>query len=124
LTSLNGLKQIVFVTAVYIVIALPLHLLVRLLDRVGKRRDGGGQKNAAVDISAVALITISAVVISAFFSVYADSFARSVKANEGYLDIGSYRVCVDEERCGDTQQTDYRPEFRRFIDQNGHPFRG
>lgn len=101
LASLNGFKQILFVTAVYIVVALPVFLVVRALDRATRESGKDEQKNtAAFEGGMIGLIVIAAVVISAFFSVYTNSVGDYIKTHDGYMDIGSHHICVDESMCG------------------------
>jgi len=126
LASLNGFKQVVFVTAVYVVVAVPFFLLVRALDRATRAGAKDDLKNtAAFDGTMIALIVTATVVLSAFFSVYANSFTNYVNTHGGYLDIDVHHLCIDEEKCGnDGQRIEYRPESRQFLDESGRPFRG
>jgi phage shock protein PspC (stress-responsive transcriptional regulator) len=99
LASLNGLKQVVFVTAFYLVIAVPFFIIVRALDRVGKNNDERPGRDTAIYGTLVALIVASTVVISAFFSVYTDAFGSYLKNHNGQLRIGSHSLCLDANRC-------------------------
>lgn len=104
LASLNGFKQVVFVSAVYAVVAVPFLLVVKALDKVGKPDQTSGTYFYG---TLVALVVVATVIISAYFSVYADSFRQYVREHGGYLDIGKHSLCIDETRCG-TPATPYR----------------
>jgi phage shock protein PspC (stress-responsive transcriptional regulator) len=102
LASVDGIKQAVFITALYIVIALPFFAVVRVLDRVGragKSQDRNSKTDGAVYASIVALIVIATVAISAFFSVYADTVRTYIENHSGYVQMGSRKYCIDESRC-------------------------
>ncbi len=127
LASLNGFKQMVFVTAVYIVVAVPFFLLVRALDRATREGAKDELKNTAeFDGTMIALIVTATVVLSAFFSVYATSVNDYVTTHGGYLDFGRHHLCVDEAKCGSgieylrahPQYWDENPQIDRRLLQN------
>ncbi|MBP9668109.1 PspC domain-containing protein [Candidatus Saccharibacteria bacterium] len=100
LAALNGIKQIVFVTAVYVVVAMPFFITVRVMERIG-REEYKSRGDDVVYGTLVAMIVAATVVISAYFSVYTNTVGTYLDNNNGQFQIGSHVYCVDEAKCGD-----------------------
>ena len=114
LSTLNGWKQVVGITAVYAVIALPLFALVRSLDHVqkGKTEEAGARANIATG-TVLSLFVLAAVTISVFFTSYAPAVRNYVDTHKGYLDIGKHHLCIDANKCGSgVQYLQQHPEYR------------
>lgn len=119
LAVLNGWKQIVFVTALYAMIALPLFAFVRALRQVMSSENdtlSSGVKTNLATSTIVAGIVIATVTVFAFGSTYAPRVRDYVNAHQGYLQIGEYKVCADENKCGDGVQ--YLKEHPEYWDEN------
>ncbi|MFZ1249171.1 MAG: PspC domain-containing protein [Candidatus Saccharimonadales bacterium] len=101
LASLNGWKQVVFISAVYVVVALPIFAMIRWLDHIGKDRaeDSTVRTNVATG-TLLSVFVLAAVTLSVFFTTYTPSVRQYVDNNKGYLDIGRHHFCVDNTKCG------------------------
>lgn len=100
LAVLNGWRQAVFVTAIYLLLAIPLYWLYQVIraayvtsdDRPRQLLSGGTAGLAALWIgSMVALVTM--------VSVYAHNAQAYIDTHNGYIQVGGSRLCVDEIRC-------------------------
>lgn len=103
LAVLNGWRQVVFVSAAYAVVALPLLAAVNALHTIthpGIKQTG---KKTALTYGAITIgIVLATVTLFAFFSAYAPRVQTYVDTHDGYLQMGEYRFCADAARCGNS----------------------
>ncbi|QQS20288.1 PspC domain-containing protein [Candidatus Saccharibacteria bacterium] len=114
LAVLNGWKQVVFATAVYVVVALPIFVSVRAMRKVANReKEIPGINTNIANSTIVVGIVLAAVTVFAFTSTYAPRVQDYADTHGGYLQIGEHKVCADENKCGDSAQyLKAHPEYR------------
>ncbi len=124
LAVLNGWKQVVFVTALYVLVAVPLLAFIRALNKVFHPENDHttSMKTNVANSTIVTLIVIATVTVFAFGSTYAPRVRDYVGTHDGYLHVGEHRVCADETKCGAKTINDLAPP--RIFDVNGKEFRG
>lgn len=127
LAVLNGWRQVVFATALYAMLALPLFALVRFLHRImNGETESGSMKTNLANSTIVAGVVLATVTVFAFGSTYAPRVQDYVKSHSGYIQVGEYRICADENVCGDGVQYlkahpeswDENPQIDRRVLQN------
>lgn len=101
LAFLNGWRQIVFVTAAYFVVAVPLYWLFRSFAAIaaGKGANEVPKSSKLAATASIALWAITLVTVIAFGSVYAGEVRSYTDTHGGYLDYGKNNVCLDTARC-------------------------
>ncbi|HSX43562.1 MAG TPA: PspC domain-containing protein [Candidatus Saccharimonadales bacterium] len=110
LVFLNGWREAVAITLVYLVAAIPIFLLFRVFDRFA----GNSRQSKVSSISEATLAVLWGVAIVgcvAFATAYGGTVRSYVDGHRGRLDIGATHVCVDGNRCGDSSTIEYRPSL-------------
>lgn len=108
LAVLNGWRQAVFVTAMYLLVAIPLYWLYRLAHSVYAPNDEKTSQLVSGGAAGLAALWIgSMVTLGVMLSVYAHSAQAYIDTHDGYIQAGNSRLCVDELRC-DGGMTDRR----------------
>jgi phage shock protein PspC (stress-responsive transcriptional regulator) len=105
---LNGWRQIVFATALYLILVLPLYWLSRTCSAIGKGRanDETPKSSRVAAGASVVLWTLSLVTAIVFVTVYATEIHSYTSTHGGYLDYGNNNVCLEPNRCYPTSDFD------------------
>ena len=98
---LNGWRQIVFVTALYLIFVVPLYWVFRGCAVIanGNTTQEAPKFSKLAAGTSLALWTLSLVTAIAFVSVYATELHSYTTSHGGYLDYGKRNVCVDQDLC-------------------------
>lgn len=100
LRGLNGWRQAVAITAVYLAIGLPLLLIFRWFDRIGEYRRQTRVGSVVEAILAVLWgVAVMGVVICC--TTYAGNVRDYLNSHQGKLDIGGSHICIDDSMCAD-----------------------
>lgn len=124
LAVLNGWKQVVFATALYALVAVPLFAAVRGLNKVlhPESEHVSSMKTNVANSTIATVIVLATVTVFAFGSTYAPRVRDYVSTHDGYVQIGEHTVCVDENKCGKKDVNMLEPP--RLFEESGEPFRG
>ncbi len=124
LAVLNGWKQVVFVTALYALFTVPLLAFARALNRVllPEKEQLSSIKTNVANSTITTVIILAAVTVFAFGSIYASRIHDYVNSHDGYLYLGEYTICVDENKCSNKSLHEF--ERPHLLDENGKPSRG
>lgn len=103
LQPLNGWREWLAITALYLLPALPLLLVGRLFYRVATERKQ--TRASTVSESSVAVLWgLAVITLLAFGAAYAQNFRDYVNTHHGYVRIGNNSVCIVPEKCYPSQQ--------------------
>lgn len=110
---LNGWRQIVFVTALYLILVLPLYWIFRSCAIIanGNVAQEAAKLSKLVAGTSLALWTLSIVTVIAFVSVYATEIHSYTSTHGGYLDYGKRNVCLEPDRCSPSEDIYVRPSL-------------
>jgi len=103
---LNGWRQIVFVTALYLIFVVPLYWVFRgcAIIANGNNDQGAPRFSKLAAGTSLVLWTLSLVTVIAFASVYTTEIHSYTRSHGGYLDYGKKNVCLDQSRCNPAWQ--------------------
>lgn len=106
LSVTNGWREWLTVSALYILVAVPLLLLARLTGRLANNRRQS-RLSTVSESSLGVLWGLAIITLTAFGTAYAGNARDYVNAHQGYLDVGGYHVCIDDSRCGSKYPVHY-----------------
>ncbi|MEO6760772.1 MAG: PspC domain-containing protein [Candidatus Saccharimonadales bacterium] len=98
LQSIDSWQVITAIITAYATIAIPLFLLSNIFSRVADRRKKN-RATAIVEHTAVVVWWFAAIIIVMLISAHSADVKLYVDSHQGYMDVGSHHVCVDNELC-------------------------
>jgi phage shock protein PspC (stress-responsive transcriptional regulator) len=108
LRFVNGWREWLTATALYILVAIPLLLLARLTARLANNRRQS-RLSTVSESSLAVLWGLAIITLVAFGTAYAGNARDYVNAHKGYLNVGGNHVCIDSSRCYPEQRVKVIP---------------
>jgi phage shock protein PspC (stress-responsive transcriptional regulator) len=106
LRIMNGWREWLVITAVYILAAVPLLLLARLTGRMAENRRQS-RASTVSESSLAVLWGLGLVTLVALSTAYAGNVRDYVNGHKGYIDVGGSHICVDSAQCYPAQHSKY-----------------
>lgn len=110
LQVMNGWREWLVITALYLLAALPALLIARLFARLASSRPQTRVSNVSEGLLAV-LWGLAVVALISFGTTYAGNFRGYANGHGGKIDIGRSHICVDRSKCGDWSRPDKRVPY-------------
>jgi len=108
LQLLNGWREWVIITAVYLLAAIPLLLVARLFNRVAVNRSQTRMSTISESLLAV-LWGVAVITLLGFGTAYAQNVRDYVNSHNGHINIGNSSICVNQDICGDGWRYHVKP---------------
>jgi phage shock protein PspC (stress-responsive transcriptional regulator) len=114
LAEFGRFEQLALVTALFVVVALPLLALFRLFERVARTETDNPSQKTILPIGFWILWGVLAVMINGFTFAAVEPVRSNVNANDGYLKIGKHALCIDESKCAEPRSIDTTTERQNW----------
>ncbi len=99
LQSLNGWREWVIVTAIYLLASLPLLLVARLFNRVAVNRNQ--TRISTISESSLAVLWgVAVITLIGFGTAYVPNVRDYVNSHSGHINVGNSSICANHDICG------------------------